>query len=208
MLRLFLRTFFAPALVERRFPLLGKGRSPDCVPDPFETAPCKFLYTPFGNFCLINPNKIKSVSASILDTEYDRAKVPPYNGNDPCPSPGSLKALLFPPLLMNKVLNKGTQGVQVIYDTELPPFPLSGTPGRPVILGIEIPWNYKSQEWPWQTKPKKGQFMNFSRGHSRTKVQCESCLFSQGRTPEFTKMGGIHELFVLVWCAGATPENR
>ena len=25
---------------------------------------------------------------------------------------------------------------------------------------------------------KKGQFMNFSQGHSGTKVQCESCLFS------------------------------
>ena len=53
------------------------------------------------------------------------------------------------------------------------------------------------QEWPRQTKPKKGQFMNFSQGHSGTKVQCESCLFSQGKTPEFTIMGEIHELFVL-----------
>ena len=53
------------------------------------------------------------------------------------------------------------------------------------------------QEWPRQTKPKKGRFMNFSWGRSGTKVQCESCLFSQGRTPEFTKMGEIHELFVL-----------
>ena len=57
---------------------------------------------------------------------------------------------------------------------------------------------------------KKGQFMNFSRGHSGTKVQCELCLFSQGKTPEFTKMGEIHELFVLVlslvWFAGATPD--
>ena len=39
---------------------------------------------------------------------------------------------------------------------------------------------------------------------------CESCLFSQGKTPEFTKKGEIHELFVLalflVWFAGATPE--
>ena len=26
-------------------------------------------------------------------------------------------------------------------------------------------------------KPKKGQFINFSQGHSGTKVQCESCLF-------------------------------
>ena len=66
-----------------------------------------------------------------------------------------------------------------------------------------------SQEWPRQTKPKKGQFMNFSQGHAGTKVQCESCLFSQGKTPE-TKMGEIHELFVLalslVWFAGATPD--
>ena len=43
----------------------------------------------------------------INDTEYDRAKVPPYNGNDPPPTPGSLKALL------NKVQDKGTQGAQV-----------------------------------------------------------------------------------------------
>ena len=61
-------------------------------------------------------------------------------------------------------------------------------------------------------KPKKGQFMNFSRGRSGTKVRCESCLFSKGKTPEFTKMGEIHELFVLalslVWFAGATPERR
>ena len=68
------------------------------------------------------------------------------------------------------------------------------------------------QEWPRQTKPKKGQFMNFSQGHSGTKVQCESCLFSQGKTPEFTKMGKIHEVFVLalfsVWFAGATPDLR
>ena len=39
---------------------------------------------------------------------------------------------------------------------------------------------------------------------------CESRLFSQGKTPEFTKTGEIHELFVLalflVWFAGATPE--
>ena len=53
--------------------------------------------------------------------------------------------------------------------------------------------------------------MNFSRGHSGTKVQCESCLFSQGKTPEFTNMGEIHELFILalslVWFAGATPDS-
>ena len=70
--------------------------------------------------------------------------------------------------------------------------------------------NVFGQEWPRQTKPKKGQFMNFSQGHSETKVQCESCLFSLGETPEFTKLGEIQEHFVLalslVWFAGATPD--
>ena len=42
---------------------------------------------------------------------------------------------------------------------------------------------------PRQTKAKKGQFMNFSQGHSGTKVQCEPCLFSSGKTPEHTKNG-------------------
>ena len=53
--------------------------------------------------------------------------------------------------------------------------------------------------------------MNFSQGHSETKVQCESCLFFQGQSPELTKMGEVHELFVLalslVSFAGATPDN-
>ena len=53
--------------------------------------------------------------------------------------------------------------------------------------------------------------MNFSQGHSGTKVQCESCLFSEGKTPEFRKMSEIHEFFVLafslVWFAGATPDK-
>ena len=33
-------------------------------------------------------------------------------------------------------------------------------------------WISPVQEWTRQTKPKKGQFMNFSQGHSGTKVQC------------------------------------
>ena len=45
---------------------------------------------------------------------------------------------------------------------------------------------------------------------SWNKIRCESCLFSQGKTPEFTKTGEIHELFILalslVWFAGATPD--
>ena len=72
-----------------------------------------------------------------IDAEYDRAKVPPYNGNDPPPAPGSLKALLFPPRL-NKVQNKGTEGVRARYGAELPPFvSIVRCLGRPVILGVE-----------------------------------------------------------------------
>ena len=53
--------------------------------------------------------------------------------------------------------------------------------------------------------------MNFSQGHSGTKVQyVNRACFPKEKTPEFTKMGEIHELFVLalslVWFAGATPE--
>ena len=39
------------------------------------------------------------------------------------------------------------------------------------------------QESPRQTKPKKGQFVNFSRGYSGTKVRCESCLFGAENVP-------------------------
>ena len=71
---------------------------------------------------------------SRLDTEYDRANVPPYNGNDPPPAPGSLKRSLFPTLL-NEVQNKGTQGVRARYGAELPPIiSIVQYPGRPVIL--------------------------------------------------------------------------
>ena len=72
-------------------------------------------------------------------------------------------------------------------------------------------YGHEDQEWPRQTKPKKGQFMNFSQGHSGTKVQCESCLSSQGKNTRIHKKSEIHELFVLalslVWFAGATPER-
>ena len=54
--------------------------------------------------------------------------------------------------------------------------------------------------------------MNFPGAFRNRSSICESCLFSQGKTPEFTKRGEIHELFVLdlslVWFAGATPESR
>ena len=63
------------------------------------------------------------------------------------------------------------------------------------------------QEWPRQTKPKKGQFMNFSQGHSGTKVRCvnRACFPKEKHQNFCEKMGEIHELFVLalslVWFA-------
>ena len=76
---------------------------------------------------------------------------------------------------------------------------LQGAPprGRQLYFTFQVLQTlYSNQEW--QTKPNKGQFMNFPGGHSGTKVQCESCLLSQGKTPEIhRKMGEIHELFVL-----------
>ena len=75
-----------------------------------------------------------------LDTEYDRAKVPPYNGNDPPPAPGSLKALLFPPLL-NNVENKGRKGYERgTARNFLQSFPLSGA---------SVVQSY----WAWRNQP-------------------------------------------------------
>ena len=54
------------------------------------------------------------------------------------PTPGSLKALLFPPLL-NNVQNKGMQGVQARYGAELPPFiSIVRYPCRPVLMGMDF----------------------------------------------------------------------
>ena len=81
-----------------------------------------------------SPEKLK------FDTEYDRAKVPPYNGNDPPPAPGRLKAPLLPPLLneAQNNFNKGTQGVRARYGAELAPIiSIVRYPGRPVISGPE-----------------------------------------------------------------------
>ena len=74
----------------------------------------------------------------MFDTDYDRANVPPYNGNDPPPAPGSLKRSLLPTLL-NEVQNKGTQGVRARYGAELPPIiSIVRYPGRPVISVPEM----------------------------------------------------------------------
>ena len=55
--------------------------------------------------------------------------------------------------------------------------------------------------------------MNFSQGHFGTKkFNVNRACFPKEKTPEFTKMGEIHELFVLalslVWFAGATPDKN
>ena len=63
---------------------------------------------------------------------------------------------------------------------------------------LRIPW--KDQGWPRQTKPKKGQFMSFSQGHSGTKVRYvnRACFpKDKKKSPEVTKMGEVHEFFVL-----------
>ena len=39
--------------------------------------------------------------------------------------------------------------------------------------------------------------MNFSQGHSGTKFNVNRACSPKEKTPEFTKMGKIHELFVL-----------
>ena len=73
---------------------------------------------------------------------------PLHHGNDPPPAPGRLKTLLFPSLL-NKVQNKGTQGVWARYGAELPPFiSIVRYPGRPVILGMENLLNLFFRDWP------------------------------------------------------------
>ena len=82
---------------------------------------------------IVDCKGIAHLAALKIDTEYDRAKVPPYNGNDPPPAPGSLKCFLFPTLL-NEVQNKGTQGVRARYGAELPPIiSIVRYPGRLVI---------------------------------------------------------------------------
>ena len=69
------------------------------------------------------------------------------------------------------------------------------------------------QEWPRQTKPKKGQFHELFPGTFRNKkFNVNRACFLREKHPNSQKMGEIHELFVLalslVWFAGATPEGQ
>ena len=108
--------------------------------------------TRHSNFFIENVHHKSSLLVwlpKIFDTEYDRANVPPYNGNDPPPAPGSLKRSLFPTLL-NEVQNKGTQGVRARYGAELPPIiSIVRCPGRPV---ISVPEIFERENGPLGTK--------------------------------------------------------
>ena len=87
---------------------------------------------------------------------------------------------------------------------------LEGPNGISQILS-HLPQGPKEQEWPRQTKPKKGQVMKFSQGHSRAKFNVNRACFPKEKHQNSQKMGEIHELFVLalslIWFAGATPEK-
>ena len=62
-------------------------------------------------------------NVSPVNTEYDWAKVPPYNGNDPHFIP-----------IKQSIENKGMPGVRARYDAELPPFTsIVRCPSRPVV---------------------------------------------------------------------------
>ena len=62
---------------------------------------------------------------------------------------------------------KGSQGEQILHVFEVFPGIFENTKAKND--RVEVLYDFsprKSQEWPRQTKSKKGQFMNFSRGHS------------------------------------------
>ena len=81
-----------------------------------------------GGACHTNRCWLYVHLSPVFDTEYDRAKVPPYNGNDPPPAPGSLKAPLFPPLL-NNVQTRERKGYERgTARNFLHSFPSSGAP--------------------------------------------------------------------------------
>ena len=58
-----------------------------------------------------------------------------------------------------------------------------------------LPQNPKIQGWPRHTKPNKDEFMNFSQGHSGTKVQCELCLVSDQFFTQISGRNFLPELF-------------
>ena len=69
------------------------------------------------------------------------------NGNDPRPPLVVYKPFCFPPLL-NKMQDKGTQGVRARCDAELPPcLSIVQHPCHPIILGMEMSESVSSRLW-------------------------------------------------------------
>ena len=139
-----------------------------------------------------------SAKTPLLDTEYDRAKVPPYSENDPPPAPGSLKALLFPPLL-NNVENKGTQGVRARYGAELPPFiSIVRYPGRPVISFGERSGDHNHQDFPKSIAIQMGGVLRY-----KWEAYCDT----NGRRTAI-QMGGVLTVFPFPQSVGAPKALR
>ena len=70
------------------------------------------------------------------------------------------------------------------------------------------------QEWPQQTKPKKGEFMNFSQGHSGTKVRYvnRACFPKEKHQNSYKNGRDSYELFLLapffgLVCRGESYET-
>ena len=75
---------------------------------------------------------------SLFDTEYDRAKVPPYNGNDPRP-PLVVSKSPSVSTSMKQSTKQGNARARARYSAELPPIiSIVRYPGRPVILGMDL----------------------------------------------------------------------
>ena len=118
-----------------------------------------------------------------FDTEYDRANVPPYNGNDPPPAPGSLKRSLFPTLFfLNEVQNKGTQGVRARYGAELPPIiSIVRYPGRPV---ISVPEEFSPPTEPFSWFNRGGHLLR-QRTPLLHRVHAKGSYSAKGRVSAF-----------------------
>ena len=83
--------------------------------------------------------------------------------------------------VLGRVLEKGSQ---------------KGSEKAVFFCGFTIERGSEHQEWPRQTKPKKGQFMNFSHGHSGTKVRYVNRACFLGKNTRIHKiMGEVHMNF-------------
>ena len=84
-----------------------------------------------GPFLALKNNPVKSGGELFkIDAEYDRAKAPPYNGNDPRPPPGSLKALSASTPTKQSTKQGDARGASEVRlgTSSNHSFPLSGAP--------------------------------------------------------------------------------